>query len=115
DAGQRDGAPGAPGPRVGHPDPAARVLVPLAVAVPVELYLDPTVLVRPDLLTGWSHHHGAVKSVDSRVGSEARGAELLPARRRQRGERGVIARGLPGRALVRVVEEVPVSADDEVL
>ena len=27
----------------------------------------------------------------------------------------MIARGLPGRALVRVVEEVPVSADDEVL
>src|SRR5262249_15481794 len=94
DSRQGDRAPGSAGPRVGHSDPAARVLVLLAVAVPVELDLDAAVFVGPDLLAVGPNDHGGLGARHLGLRSHAGGAELPVAGARQGRELGTVARRL---------------------
>src|SRR5262249_38488358 len=79
DARDRDRAPILAGPRLRDAHPAARVLVALAVAVPVELHLDPPVLVGVDLVGGRPDDDGGLWAAHRRPGRGPRRAELLPA------------------------------------
>ena len=72
DTRDHDAAPALPGPDLGHPYPAGAGLVRLAVAVPVELDLDPTVLVRPDLLARLADDDGGLGTLDDWFSGEAR-------------------------------------------
>src|SRR5262249_37822521 len=72
DAGNRHDAPVLAGPVLRDADPARAVLVPLALAVPVELHLHAAVLVDEDLLAGGSDHLGGLHAVHARPGRRAR-------------------------------------------
>ena len=66
DARNGHAAPGLAGPGLADPDPAGVVLVALAQPVPVEVHLDPAVLVGVDLLPGRPHHDCGVQAIDHR-------------------------------------------------
>ncbi|MNH04211.1 hypothetical protein D3C79_634990 [compost metagenome] len=70
-------APVLAGPGLGHADPARAVLVGLVMAVPVEVHLDPAILVGPDLFTGRTDHDGGLRSLDLRAQGAGQGAEAL--------------------------------------
>src|SRR5262245_47255775 len=67
------------GPRAGDADPATRVLILLAIAVPMELHLHPAVLVGPDLLTGGSDHLCGLRTCQRGLGGHPGWPELLTA------------------------------------
>src|ERR1035438_2035768 len=75
DAGDADEAPLLAGPTVSDADPAGAVFITGALAVPEELHDDASVLIRPDLLAGLTHHHGGLRSVDYRLAGAAGRAE----------------------------------------
>src|SRR4029453_18858680 len=58
----RNPAPVLARPRAGDTDPAARVLIFLALTFPVELHLDPAVLVAVDLLAAGPDHHRGLRA-----------------------------------------------------
>src|SRR5690554_2453432 len=60
DARDGDAAPVVAGPAAGHPQPAARVGIGLAFAVPVELDLDPALFVAVDFFAGGAGDHGGL-------------------------------------------------------
>ena len=101
------------GPRAGDADPAARVLVLLAVAVPVELHLHPPVLVGVDLLAAGPDHHRGLRAAHRGPGRRPRRAELLLALEHR--HRAAVGRVLVDRRLVGVVPQVPVGADDQIV
>ncbi len=68
DAGDVNAAPVGAAPNLTDTHPTARVLVGLAVAVPVELELHPAVLVGPDFLPGLAYDPGGLRAVDDRLG-----------------------------------------------
>src|SRR5215813_9586908 len=96
-----------------YADPAARVLVFLAVAVPVELDLDSAVLVGPDLFAGGPDHHGGLGPADLGLGGDPGRAKLLPSR--LHGELAVVGGSLIARGLVGVILQLVLSAHDDVL
>ncbi|CAM8110830.1 hypothetical protein CIFRMA203M1_25035 [Citrobacter freundii] len=56
------------GPRLGHPHPAGAVFVPRAVAVPVETYPHPAMLVAEDFLAGRTGDNGTLRAVHGGFG-----------------------------------------------
>ncbi len=69
--------PALPGPGLGHANPAGAVLVRLVVAIPVEVHLDPAVLVGPDLLALGSDHHRGLRTPHHRYRSLRQETERL--------------------------------------
>ena len=65
-------APALAGPVLADPYPAGAVGVVLAVAVPMELNFDPSVLVGEDFLAGGSDHHGRLGALHNRPERAAR-------------------------------------------
>ncbi len=79
DARNGDGAVTISSPARRHTQPAAGVLVALRFAVPVELDLDPAMLVAVNLFTSGAGHHRALAAGDARFGMlQWRPPERLP-------------------------------------
>ena len=72
DARDMDATPRLAGPQLGDADPAGTVFVGRAVAVPMELDFDTSILVGPDFLAGRSDDDGSLGSLDHGFGSETR-------------------------------------------
>ncbi len=72
-----DRAPVLPGPGLRDAHPAGAVLVGLVVAVPVEMHLDPAILVGPDLLALGPDHHRGLRATHHRHRGRRQGAESL--------------------------------------
>ena len=79
DARDGHGAQGVAGPAAGHAQPAAGLVVGLALAVPVELHLDPPVLVAVDFLAFRPGHHGDLGTQHLKVGNGIARADTVRA------------------------------------
>jgi len=102
DARDGDGAVAVAGPAGGDPQPAAGLVVTLAFAVPMELHLDPAVLVGVDLFSGRAGNHRGLAAQRPRLGVFQGGAEEhLPGG----GEKAVAV------ALLEAVARIAVAAD----
>src|SRR5438128_2246106 len=73
DARNDDRAPTRSGDSLAHANPAGALFIPLALAVPVKLHLNPAMLVRVDLLSLGSGNNGCLRAGQQRPGCCARG------------------------------------------
>src|SRR2546423_7732057 len=63
DARNADRTPPLAGPWMRHTNPARAVLIPLPLAVPVELHLDASILVRIDFFPGRPYRNGRLRAM----------------------------------------------------
>ena len=77
DARNLDMAPVLAGPGLRDANPAGAVFVGLVVTIPVEVHLDPAILVGPDLLAGGADHHGGLRPLHHGLGRAAQRAKGL--------------------------------------